>query len=206
MVVRRLVLASASPRRRDLLQREGFEFTVDPADIDESIGGDEDPLVATCRLATQKAAVVAGRSSTGEVVLAADTTVFCDGELYGKPVDSKDACRQLTNLAGRNHEVITAWAIISVGPQHAGQGVGGFSRSVVRMRELSRSEIAEYVQSQEPDDKAGGYAIQGLGRSLVGAVVGSVDNVIGLPVSQVVRQLQAIGISPGIAGRDSDPE
>ncbi len=196
MATTRLVLASASPRRRELLSREGFTFTVDAADIDESVGADEAPLLATCRLAAEKAVTVTGRCGPGDVVLAADTSVICDGRLYGKPVDSKDACRQLANLAGRNHHVVTAWTIAAPSDGVSEKWISGYTRSVVRMRELGRAEIMEYVDSGEPLDKAGSYAVQGLGRTLVGAVQGSLDNVIGLPVAQVVTHLEALGVEP----------
>jgi septum formation protein len=197
MAMPRLILASASPRRRELLGREGFIFTVEAASIDESIGADEAPLLATCRLAAEKAIAVTGRCGPGDVVLAADTSVICDGRLYGKPVDSKDACRQLTNLAGRNHHVVTAWTIVPLRDGGSDGGISGYTRSVVRMRELGRAEIFDYVESGESLDKAGSYAVQGQGRKLIGAVLGCLDNVIGLPMAQVAAHLEAVGVERG---------
>jgi septum formation protein len=191
-----MLLASSSPRRRELLSKAGYDFEVDPADIPEEIAAGEAPLDATFRLAGEKALAVALRTSVNRVVLAADTTVVCEGEIFGKPIDQDDACAMLTRLSGRNHHVITAWTAILVETAGAEVGVAGHTVSTVRMRELSRAWIRAYVRGGEPLDKAGAYAVQGEGRSLVAAVIGSRDNVIGLPVAQVARGLAALGIRP----------
>ena len=187
----RLVLASSSPRRKELLAARGLAFDVDPAEIDESLASGETPLEYAVRLAIEKASAVAARAQSAIVALGADTIVICDGRVYGKPIDTDDARRMLRELAGRNHVVVTAWALV---PSRApSRGVTGFSRSVVRMRESSDEEVRAYVAGGEPMDKAGAYAAQGEGRRFVAAVVGALDNVIGLPMTPVARALATYG-------------
>jgi len=193
-----LVLGSASPRRKDLLDRAGFRFSIDPADIDEGIEAGESALDATTRLATEKALVVAARGRGDRVVLGADTSVVLDGELLGKPLDRDDAARMLLRLAGRDHVVLTAWALMEA-PGDA-RAVVGVTRSVVTMREVSAAEARVYADGGEPLDKAGSYAVQGEGQRFVGAVFGSLDNVIGLPVEELSRALRGFGIFPERSG------
>lgn len=194
----RLVLASGSPRRRELLTARGFEFLIDAADIDETISEAEAPADATSRLALEKAeAVVTRRRSAGEVVLAADTTVVIGGtRILGKPRDKREAVEMLLSLAGRNHEVLTAWALLETGVNGSPPQCG-ITRSTVRMREIARAEAEAYAASGEPMDKAGGYAAQGEGRRFIGAIVGPLDNVIGLPMQPVVEALARVGVLPG---------
>jgi septum formation protein len=188
------VLASASPRRRRLLGQAGFHFAVDPSGLDERVFAGETPLLATSRLACEKAAVVGRRWRAGTIVLGADTSVVCDGTLFGKPTSPAGAVDMLLALSGRNHQVLTCWALLEAG---AGAiAVTGVTASAVRMREIGRDEARAYVDSGEPLDKAGAYAVQGLGRRLVAAVLGSLDNVIGLPVAQVSRALAGVGVTP----------
>ena len=189
-----LVLASASPRRKALLADAGFSFDIKPSSVDETLGTDEAPIAYATRLAIEKALDVAVSVDASAVVLGADTIVVCDDVIYGKPRDRADAVRILEALVGRNHEVVTAWALACASAPEAGQT--GFVRSVVRMREASHVEIEAYVDSGEPMDKAGAYAAQGDGRHLVAAILGSLDNVIGLPVAPVARSLAAFGILP----------
>ena len=189
--VPRLVLASSSPRRRELLAKSGFAFDVEPAEIDESIAQGESPLEYAVRLAIEKASTVATRSEVDVVALGADTIVVCNERIYGKPTDADDARRMLGELVGRNHVVVTAWALV---PSRAQRGAAtGFSRSVVRMREAAGEEIRDYVAGGEPMDKAGAYAAQGEGRRFVAAIVGALDNVIGLPLTPVVGALSRYG-------------
>lgn len=215
MLVPRLVLASGSPRRRELLTVAGYRFEIDAADIDETIHAGESPVAATTRLAIEKAEAVAQRrgaavSSDGsalpsgaahpgggaiEFVLAADTTVVIGDRILGKPVDEREAADMLLSLAGRNHVVLTAWALLRAGTLF-GTPECGISRSTVRMREISRAEAEAYAASGEPMDKAGSYAAQGEGRRFIGAIVGPLDNVIGLPMAPVVAALARSGIVP----------
>jgi len=191
----KLLLASASPRRSQLLHDAGYAFTVRPADIDETFWPRESPLVGTGRLAWEKATKIAAGATTGTVVLAADTTVVCGGQPFGKPVSSAHAVEMLKALSGRNHTVVTCWAAIRCGDSEA-TAIGGASASTVRMRDLSAAEIRAYADSPEPYDKAGAYAVQGQGGHLIAAIIGSRDNVIGLPVAEVARALAVLGIHP----------
>jgi septum formation protein len=182
-----LVLASASPRRRELLAGLGLRFTVRPAGVDETPRDGEEPGAYVLRLAQEKAAVVA---RDGEIVLAADTTVVVDGEILGKPVDEEDARRMLRRLSGREHEVLTGLALCEAG----GRDASAVERSRVRMAALSEHEIAWYAATGEPLDKAGAYAIQGLGSLFVEAVAGNYSNVVGLPIPAVYRLFDRLGV------------
>ena len=188
----RLVLASESPRRRHLLEQAGYEFDVIPSSIDEQAAPGEAPVATAVRLALEKALAVAPVVPLGSVVLAADTIVVVGDRLYGKPRDADDAVRILGELLGRNHDVITAWSLLSTACPNG--TTTGFSRSTVRMREAGSREIREYVRSGEPMDKAGAYAAQGEGSRFVAAVIGPLDNVIGLPLAPVSRALSRLGI------------
>ncbi len=197
MELRRFILASSSPRRRDLLAAAGFTFEVDSADIDEVVEPGEDPLLATCRLAAEKVDAVARRRGPGELVLAADTSVICDGRMFGKPDSPKDACTQLGSLAGRNHQVVTAWALVGGGAgESGGLSAAGFTRTIVRMRDAGVAEIRAYVACGESADKAGSYALQGGGGAFVAAVIGDTANVVGLPVDQIRPWLERAGVYP----------
>jgi septum formation protein len=160
-------------------------FKVRPVDLDESPLPGESPRDYVLRLATEKAAA---RVEPGELVLAADTTVVVDGEILGKPLDDDDACRMLRLLAGREHAVLTGIAL---------QGFSGKAAEVdetlVRFSPLSGAEIDWYVATGEPRDKAGAYAIQGLGSLFVEAVEGSWSNVVGLPVPRTYRLFARLG-------------
>lgn len=197
-----LILASGSPRRRELLSEAGFTFQIDVADTDETLLESESPIVATSRLAIEKAeAVVARRhisqreagTEVRELVLAADTTVVVGDTILGKPENSRHAAQMLLSLSGRNHAVLTAWALLEVGSDRPAPQCG-ICRSIVRMREISRSEADAYAASGEPMDKAGSYAAQGEGRRFIGAIVGPLDNVIGLPMTPVIAALRRAGI------------
>jgi septum formation protein len=192
--MKNLVLASGSPRRKELLSRAGFDFEVRSASIDESQLDGEAPLHMVVRLALAKVAATAERFQTGdEVFVAADTIVVANGRVYGKPEGAKDAVRMLGELLGRGHEVLTGWAMLS-DPDDA-RTVTGVSRSVVRMREAGSREIEEYVRTGEPLDKAGAYAAQGVGQRFIAALVGPLDNVIGLPVAPVSLALSRFGVA-----------
>lgn len=182
----RLILASASPRRRELLAQAGIEFTVETADIDESQLPGEDPVTYTTRLAREKAAAVLAKHS-GEsdvVVLGADTIVTVDGLLLGKPKDADDAARMLRMLSGRPHEVVTGVALLS-----AAKTVSHAERTAVFFRPMSEEEIAAYIATGEPMDKAGAYGIQGKAARFIPRIEGDYSNVVGLPVAAVSGML-----------------
>jgi septum formation protein len=178
----RLVLASASPRRRELLGQLGVAFDVVAADIDETPRPGERPLALVRRLAATKA-----RAVDGDPVLAADTIVEVDGEILGKPVDADDARRMLRRLSARAHRVHTGVAL-RAGDRLEVQAV----TTIVTFVPLLPSAIDWYLATGEPFDKAGAYAIQGVGGVFVETVRGSVSNVVGLPLTTVARMLEDV--------------
>ena len=179
----RLVLASASARRAELLRAAGIEFDVVPADVDETLDVEESPDGYVRRIAQTKAEVVATRM-TGRPVLAADTVVLADNTVLGKPADPTDARRMLRLLSGRNHVVLTGVCLINPHAQ-SGRVQTSTARTTVEFARLTDAEIDWYVASGEPADKAGAYAIQGLASRFVTAIEGSYSNVVGLPVALV---------------------
>jgi septum formation protein len=188
-----LVLASASPRRRELLTQAGFAFEVRPADIPEDPGPDEDPIAYVTRLAREKAQVVFDQLSEGQAeaaagltVLGADTTVTLDNHILGKPVDAEDAARMLRLLSGRTHRVITGVAVVEAGRAEVAAEV-----TAVRFLTLTEEEIAAYIATGEPMDKAGAYAIQGLAARWIPRIEGCYFNVVGLPISLVATLLDS---------------
>ena len=181
-----LLLASASPRRRELLERVGVALVVRPADIDESLHPGEAPLPYVRRVAAAKAAATLRR--VDQWALAADTIVVVDDDVLGKAVDEAEAAAMLRRLAGRVHQVTTAVALRGPGGDHALEVT-----SDVDVVALDEAAIADYVASGEWRGKAGAYAIQGIAAALVRAVRGSVTNVIGLPLAEVVDLLRATG-------------
>lgn len=187
----RLFLASGSPRRRELLTQIGVPFTALPTSIDETPKASESPLEYVRRLAQGKAqaGLAALADCTGAVVLGADTSVILAGQILGKPLDRADAQAMLTALSGNTHEVLTAVALASVERCEVRT-----VRSQVSFRTLSRAEIDAYWHSGEPLDKAGGYAIQGLGAVFVSHLEGSFSAVVGLPVCETAALLADFGI------------
>ena len=184
----RVILASQSPRRRELLSLVGIEHEVQPADIDETPWPDEAPIPHTERLATAKAMVIAERVPDA-LVIAADTIVVIDGDILGKPTDIPDARAMLRRLSGRTHEVCTAMAV-AVGGRVESQVV----RVPVRFRELDDDTITRYVNTGEPMDKAGAYGIQGYGATIVEHIEGDFFAVMGLSLVTVVQLAERMGL------------
>ena len=183
----RLVLASASPRRADLLRAAGISFETHPVDVDERFGSREEPEHAVARLAELKAA--AGLALHPDaVVLGADTTVVVGGEALAKPADAADAARMLRLLSGRSHDVLTG-ICLSCQPRRLVR----VETTRVRMARLSDAEIEWYVSTREPFDKAGGYAVQGFASRFIEGIEGSYSNVVGLPISSVYALLKELG-------------
>ena len=178
-----LVLASQSPRRREILRQAGIPFTVRATDVDESVLASESPADYVQRLAEAKAYSI--EAAAGEMVLGADTTVVIDGEILAKPADAADARRMLARLSGRRHEVLTGICL-----RRGGHAILDYATTGVVFAALSDREIDEYVASGEPMDKAGAYAIQGLASKFVERIEGDYFNVMGLPVALVYRLLQ----------------
>jgi septum formation protein len=188
MTVLRVILASQSPRRRELLNLVGIAHEVQPADIDESYIGGERPREHAERLARGKAAVIAEREPDA-LVIGSDTIVVVDGDVLGKPASENDAVRMLARLAGRSHVVVTAVAVAWRGEtRSAVEEVG------VTFHPMSRAEIDAYIATGEPMDKAGAYGIQGYGATIVSRVDGDYFAVMGLPLQRLTRVLDAIGI------------
>lgn len=187
MKLPRLVLCSGSPRRRELLAGLGLAFAVRPADVDETTRPGEEPEAYVGRLALEKAALGAG---PGELVLGADTVVVLDGHLLGKPSGPAAAAAMLRRIAGREHTVFTGVALLEAA---TGRRAVVVERSRVRMAALSEAEVDWYVATGEPLDKAGAYAVQGLGALFVEEVHGNWTNIVGLPLPATRRLFAELG-------------
>jgi septum formation protein len=190
-----LVLASGSPRRQELLRNAGISFTVQPADIDETVLAGESPRDCAERLAREKALAV-HRRERRNCVLGADTIVVVDGNILGKPRDADDAVRMLRLLSGRTHAVITGVCLVGAVASSqwpvAGEAEAktASETTLVTMCEISEKEIREYVATGEPMDKAGAYAIQGIASRWIPRIEGDYSNVVGLPVALVYAMLR----------------
>lgn len=182
----KLILASQSPRRAELLEQAGFEFEVRPTRIDERVRDGEDPEGHVQRLAREKA--MAAEWAAGDVILAADTIVTIDGVVLGKPQDEADARRMLGLLAGREHTVLTA-VCLRWSDALPGHLLEEMAATRVWFAWMHGEEIREYVETGEPMDKAGAYAIQGIASRFVERIEGSYSNVVGLPIAVVHRML-----------------
>lgn len=182
------MLASASPRRSELMSLAGLEFTVVPADICENVWPGELPADHVMRLSHEKADAVAS-ATAGRFFIGADTIVVLDGAILGKPVDADDALRMLSGLSGRNHEVITGFTVYD---KASGIHISRSVRTEVTFKKLEESEIAAYIATGCPMDKAGAYAIQGGAVHFVRAINGSYTNVIGLPMTELYEVLQTM--------------
>ena len=183
----RLILASASPRRRELLTQAGYTFTVESADIDESERPNESPADYVRRLAEEKAQAIFARH-TGEnlIVLGADTSVVCEGHVLAKPADAADAKRMLQHLSGRTHQVLTGIAAVtSAGTTSAVESTD------VTFSEIPESELDLYCATTEPLDKAGAYGIQGYAARWIPRIDGDYFNVMGLPIARTVKLIES---------------
>lgn len=183
----KLHLASSSPRRSQILERMGLEFTAAGVDIDEHQHPGESADIMVVRLAVEKACAVTPEPD--KVVLGADTAVVLDGEVFGKPTDQTEALRMLSRLSGRRHQVMTGVAVRS-----AGSTKNALSITEVTFREINPDEALDYWQSGEPVGKAGAYAIQGQGGTFVESIAGSYTGVVGLPVAETADLLRWAGI------------
>jgi nucleoside triphosphate pyrophosphatase len=184
--MRRLILASASPRRRELLTQAGFAFEVCPAHVNEDLHREEDPIGYVIRLAKDKARETYEHlKEPRAIVLGADTTVTLDGHILSKPEDASDAIRMLRILSGRTHRVITGIAITTASGTNVAAEVTG-----VQFRRLLDEEIAEYVATGDPMDKAGAYGIQGYAARWIPRIEGCYFNVVGLPLALACSMLE----------------
>jgi septum formation protein len=196
----KLILASASPRRRELLAQAGYRFAVLPSAVVESRQAGEDAIRFATRLAREKAEEVFARSKAeGEepvIVLGADTVVVCDGEVMGKPADTVDAARMLLLLSGRTHQVVTGVAVVGGWSSPAAVEVAA-ELTMVTMQTISPQEVSRYVSSGEPMDKAGAYAIQGYAGRWIPRIHGCYFNVVGLPLALVTSLLDGLTLRLG---------
>ncbi len=195
----RFILASSSPRRSDLLNQIGLDFEVIPSRFDESQVNASDPVELVRTLAREKAGTVASEVEGEAIVLGADTIVLLDDEILGKPRDEAEARSMLGRLAGRTHRVLTGVALIR---RPNGPILVEHEETAVTMRNLTPGQIAAYVASGEPMDKAGAYAVQGLGSVLVERLQGDYFNVVGLPLPRLALMLEPLGLDVlGVAAR-----
>jgi septum formation protein len=193
-----LILASGSPRRRELLAELGLPFEVRTAAVDETPQPGETPEALVRRLSREKALAVAVQVAPGSIILAADTIVVLGGQSLGKPANAEEATAMLRALRGRTHRVLTAITLLDTARDVL---IADLAATDVTMRDYSEEEIAAYVASGDPFDKAGAYAIQGGAAGFVAAVDGDVDNVVGLPLALVRELLAAAGVEAGISRR-----
>lgn len=186
-----IILASASPRRREILKKTGLKFTVDASSDDEVLKPGLKPRALARLLSLEKAQAVAARHRNA-LILSADTFIFFEGEVLGKPHTKEEALRMLRRLNNRVHTVITGFTIIDT---KSGKKISRSAVTKVSFRRLTMKEIASYVASGEPLDKAGGYAIQGMGAVLVRKIEGDFFNVVGLPLDMVIQNLKEFGVN-----------
>ena len=187
-----IVLASASPRRRELLQQIGLDFQVIPSRVEEQILPGETPEEHVIRLSLAKAGEVAGRKDvSGRWFIGSDTIVLLADKILGKPHTREHATCMLQQLSGKNHRVLSGFALLDL---KTGEQVSEAVSTRVRFRQLTEAEIARYIATGEADDKAGAYAIQGLGVCFVAGIEGSYSNVVGLPLCRLTLAMKAFGI------------
>ena len=194
LIMNEFILASASPRRKALLQEAGFKFQVITSGVPEDAPDSLSPMQYAMHISALKADAVAALHADA-VVLAADTIVVLGSTILGKPTSPDDAIKMLTSLSGNMHEVITAYAVVH---KAAAKRLCAHTVTQVMMHKLTDEQILKYVQTGEPMDKAGSYGIQALGGALVKQIDGSYDNVVGLPLSDVIEALKDFGITPAI--------
>lgn len=184
-----ILLASASPRRRQLLEQVGLRFSVQVSEVPEVINSRLTPAEAAVSLAADKAAAVAGCAALPSVVIGADTIVVFENQIFGKPADAAAAKGMLSRLSGQQHKVITGIAVAANGELYT-----DYVETLVQFRHLTASEIDRYIATGEPMDKAGAYAIQGLGALFVERIEGCYANVVGLPLVALSRLLLQVGV------------
>lgn len=184
----KMILASASPRRKMILEQAGFAFEICVSEMEEVITSTE-PAAVVEELSAQKAGDVAKKYPPDVLVIGADTVVACMGQILGKPKDEEDAIRMISMLSGKTHQVYTGVTLINSGNVHTFHAV-----TDVEVCELNPEEIQSYVNSKEPLDKAGAYAIQGAFAKYITKINGEYNNVVGLPIAKIYAQCREIGI------------
>jgi len=195
----KIILASSSPRRKELLERIGLRFEVIPSEIEERAIAGETPIEHVMRLAKEKTFEVANNLKAS-CIIGADTIVLLDGEILGKPAGEDEARRMLQRLSGREHKVITGFCIFETDTKEL---ITDYTVTRVMIKDLTEEEIEAYLKTEESFDKAGGYAIQGKGSFLVKEIKGSYTNVVGLPLCEVVEALQRAGAVTSLRSFDN---
>ncbi len=190
-MVSKIILASSSPRRKELLERLGLRFEVIPSLIDEIPLRDESPEDFALRTSTEKALSVSRSLDSDSVVIGADTIVVIGGEILGKPKDEEEATIMLEKIAGREHRVITGFSIVKPEAEILYRNL---VESRVKIKTLAPCEIEGYIKTGEPMDKAGAYGAQGIGAFMIEEIHGSYTNVVGLPIAQVIDVLTRLGV------------
>lgn len=185
----RLILASKSPRRYELLKQVGLDFDVIPSGIEEDYIQGESPRKHVLRLAEAKALDV-GNQHPDRWVVAADTIVYVDHSILGKPKSRDEARKMLRHLSGKEHRVLTGFSVLHL---EKGKGDRGAVQTAVKVRKLTQLEMEWYVETGEPFDKAGGYAVQGIGSFMIESIKGSYTNVVGLPLCELIQMLSRLG-------------
>lgn len=194
-----IVLASTSPRRRELLSQVGIDFQVIPSNVEETLLPGETPEAHVIRLSCDKAMEVANRpDQSGRWFIGSDTIVVRDDAILGKPADASEAAAMLSSLSGRSHRVISGYAVYD---RLRGQTLSAAITTKVFFKDLTRQEIEGYIATGEPFDKAGSYAIQGIGSFMVPKIEGSYTNVVGLPLCEVIAALEELGAVELFAGK-----
>lgn len=188
--MKQIILASGSPRRKELLEKAGLKFIVDPSSYEEKLDSNLEPSELVKQLSLEKAQDVAKKYKNA-FVIGADTIIVFEGKILGKPKDENDAKETLSRLSGKAHSVITGFTLIDTA---TGKTISEFVETKVYFKELTSQEIDDYVKSGEPLDKAGSYATQGLGAKLIDRIEGDFDNVVGLPTSEVLKKLKEFGV------------
>lgn len=183
----KIILASKSPRRREILEVMGVEFETDVADVDESVSGELSPVEAVCEISKRKAKAVLERHGDDEIIISADTVVVIDGKIIGKPKDKEDAFNIIKSLSGRTHEVYTGFTVCGKGKTKT-----DFEVTKVHFKQLCDDDIRRYVATGEPMDKAGAYGIQQKGNLFVEYIHGDYYNVVGFPISKICVTIKEI--------------
>ena len=186
-----IVLASSSPRRKEILESVGLKFRICRPKVDETVLIGERPEDYALRLSGEKALSVAGSSARGAVIIGADTVVVVDSEILVKPENEDDACNMLRKISGRDHRVLTAFSIVRAPSELLHSEI---VETLVTVKNLAASEIEGYIMTGEPMDKAGAYGIQGIGAFMVKEIRGSYTNVVGLPLVELLEALKSQGI------------
>ena len=196
--MKQLILASQSPRRKSLLAQLGYQFTTQAADIDESVQSNETAKNYVLRLAQQKAKVIFATLSAQQqeesVVIGSDTSVVIEGEILGKPLNEADCIATLLRLENKQHQVLTAIAVVSQDQANKNETMSQLVETQVQFKALTVDEIKRYWQTGEPCDKAGSYAIQGIGGQFVTTIKGSYSAVVGLPLYETAQLLAQVGL------------